>query len=329
MRFLEPTRAVWLLAAPLAVSLLLVWMRGRRRFRAGLAEGPGLFRLSRLTGSGHEAAVLAAAVAAVVLPVIAAMRPRLASEAREPVFQRQDLVLILDRSASMHARDVAPSRLARALDEMRAFLRDRPPSVDRVALVAFAGTSLTVAHFTRDPATLLFFLDWMREDAEPRFGTDVASALGNALRLVEKDRSANRPVFVLLSDGEDHGPRLDARLSDLRRAGIRLHCIGIGTGRVAAIPVSAHGAAGGLLTDEAGQPLRTRFQADALQAMAAATGGRYYASVTGGEMAAAMRRVSESERRQVGWTTARRERDAHRPLLLAAAAALVVLLVLT
>ena len=65
---------------------------------------PALFRLSRLTGRRRDAVVIAAALFAVMLPALAAMRPRVRQEVREPDIEKHDLVLVLDRSASMRAR---------------------------------------------------------------------------------------------------------------------------------------------------------------------------------------------------------------------------------
>ena len=327
MKFLDPSVAVWLLAAPVAAAFALFRARARGRFRAGLSLNPALFRLSRLTGRRRDALVILAALFAVVLPALAAMRPRVRQEVSEPDLERHDLVLVLDRSASMRARDISPSRLFRALDEVREFLVAKPAAIDRVALVAFSGTALTVSHLTRDVPSLLFFLDWLREDSTVYFGTDVAASLGTALAVIERDGAARRPIFVLVSDGDDHGPRLEEKLKELRAAGIRLHGIGIGSDRTMTIPASLDGS--GLLQDEEGRPLTTQFDSAALRRMATATGGRYVSSVTGRDMAIALRAIVAAENRQLGWKVRLDERDAHRPLLIAAAAAVVLLMVTT
>ena len=327
MKFLDPSVAVWLLAAPLAVLFAFFRARSRRRFQTGLSMNPALFRLSRLTGRRRDAVVIAAALFAVMLPALAAMRPRVRQEVREPDIEKHDLVLVLDRSASMRARDIPPSRLLRALDEIREFLVAKPAAIDRVALVAFSGTALTVSHLTRDVPSLLFFLDWLRDDATVYFGTDVAASLETALAVIERDGAARRPIFVLVSDGDDHGARLEEKLEELRGAGIRLHCIGIGSDRTMTIPATLDGT--GLLEDEEGRPLTTQFDSASLRRMATATGGRYVSSVTGRDLAAALRAIVAAENRQLGWKVRQDERDAHRPLLLAAAAAVVLLMVTT
>lgn len=329
MRLADPGAAAWLLLVPAAVSFTLWRLRRRQAFRGSLRLAESTRRRSRLTGRGRDAVVVAAAALAVLLLALAAARPRVSRTVREPEYERQDLVLMVDRSASMRARDVVPSRLGRALRELRSFLREKPESIDRVALVAFSGTALTVSHLTRDTGSLLFFLDWIAEDEAVYFGTDVAAALGSALEVVRRDRTASRPLFVLVSDGDDHGPRLERRLAELRVAGIRLHCVGIGTVAEVPIPAALGGAEAAYLEDEQGRPLSTRFDPAALRRLAAATGGRYFVSETGRELLPALRRIADGERRPVGWKDVTAEHDAHRPLLLAAAVALVALLVTT
>jgi Ca-activated chloride channel family protein len=329
MLFLDPGRATWLLMLPLAASLWLVHLRAKRRFRAAAASSAAVQRLSRLTSARHDAVLLAAALAGLGLLVVAAMRPQVRVEARLPEYERQDLVVILDRSASMRADDVLPSRFTRAVDEVKAFLVHKPEEIHRVALVAFAGSSLTISRPTRDTASLLFFLDWIREDATPHFGTDIAAALASAREVAHHDDAGTRKVFLLLSDGDDHGPRLEAVLDQLRRERIRVHCLGIGSSREMPIPIGAQDGATEYLRDDGGRLVLTRFDPQALRGVAGLTGGRYLQSTTGRELRTAMEQVAAGERRQVGWRRSTEYRDAHRPLLLLALAATILFMVRT
>lgn len=329
MRFLDPGHAAWLLLLPLAASFWLLHVLAKRRFRAAAAASPVMRRLSRLTPRRHDLVLLAATLGALALLALAAMRPQVKLAAREPEYERLDMVLVLDRSASMLAEDVTPSRFARAVQEIKTFLTEKPEEIDRIALVGFAGTSLTIAHLTRDTNSLFFFLDWIRDDATLHFGTDVASALASAREIVRRDEARTRKVFVLLSDGDDHGPRLTAMLDELRRERIRVHSIGIGSGREMPIPIGTRDGAVQYLRGDDGNPALTRFDPSALRAIAGLTGGRYFESTTGRELAPAMQQVAASERRQVGWRHSHDYRDLHRPALLLAAAATVLLMART
>ena len=94
---------------------------------------------------------------------------------------------MLDRSASMRAHDVAPSRFSRATQEIRTFLKNKPENIDRVGLVGFAGSSLILSYLTRDLDTVAFYLDWIENDPQNLMGTNIGAALKNALEVARKD----------------------------------------------------------------------------------------------------------------------------------------------
>jgi Ca-activated chloride channel family protein len=326
LRFLDPAMATGLLCVPIAFGFWLLHVRAKHRFRERAAIGPVLQRLSRLTSGRRDAVALLASSVALAGLALALMRPQLFAETRVPDYERQDLVLILDRSASMRAQDVAPSRFARAVAEIKTFLAGKPDGIDRVGLVGFAGSALVLSHFTRDMGSLSFYLDWTRDDAELHFGTDIGKALASARELSRKDTRPTKKVFLLLSDGDDQGAELQRQLAELRQERARVHCIGIGSERESPIPVPREGGGAALLQDEQGRPLLSRFDEKTLRRIASETGGRYFRSSTGGELLGAMREVVKQERKLQGWKSSTDYRDVHRVALMAAAAAAFVLL---
>lgn len=318
--------AVWLLLLPAAVSLWLIHYTLRRGFRRHAGFGTALRVLSRLASGRRDALVLAAALLAPTALILAMMRPQLLLDRREPVYQPQDLVLILDRSASMRSRDIPPSRMDRAIDEIKAFLRSKPEAIDRIGLVGFAGTSITLSYLTRDVNTLFYFLDWMRKDPGIYYGTDIAAALGTARDLARRDGSKSRKRFLLISDGDNQGPDLPAVLGELHRDGIEVDTIGIGSGDEVPIPVSGGNSRIAYLTDKQGRPLTTRFNAATLRRVASLTGGQFFRSTTGHELADTMQRLAQEGRRRIGWRHTATYRDVHAPLLMVAGAATLILL---
>lgn len=326
MRFLDPGQASYLLALPLAASLWLLYVLSKRRFRRRAGFGPVLRGLSRLSGRGGDGLSLAALLLALAAIGVALMRPQLLIERRLPEYERQDLVLLLDRSASMGAQDVPPTRFRRAILEVKNFLREKPEEIDRVGLVGFAGTSLILSHLTRDLDSLFFYLDWIQEDSELHFGTDIGAALASGRELMRKDARPSRKLFLLISDGDDQGQQLARQLAELRDARVKVHCIGVGGEREAPIPVAGADGAVEFLQDEQGALLTTRFDEGGLRDIAAATGGRYFRSRTGQELAAAMQAVARHERRLIGYRSATEYRDVHKLALLAAAGATLLVL---
>lgn len=325
IQFLHPEHAVWLLALAAAVLAGLVYAAYRARAR-GRAGHPRFASLSRRSGAGYETTVLLLSSAAIALLVAAIAQPRVLRERRAPEYERQDLVVIMDRSVSMRARDVQPSRAARALTELKNFLRDRPDVVDRIGLVGFAETPLVISYLTRDVDSLLFYLDWMEEDPTVFYGTDIGAALTSGLEVVARDESPNRKVFLVISDGDDQGATLARALSRVVDAGIRVHTIGIGSPAESTIPVTLPGEADTLLRDDDGRLVTTRFDETTLRSVAAASGGRYVRSVTGGELLDALHAMARAERRQTGWQTTTEFRDVYPSLLAAAGVAAALLL---
>lgn len=306
--------AVWLFALPVVAAAWLLHYRLKRRHRSY----PPRPALSRRSTGRQDAIILTLGVLTATLLVAAMVRPQVWLERRTPELQRQDLILVLDRSVSMNARDVRPSRLGRALSEIKSFLRDKPDTIDRVGLVGFAATAIPLAYPTRDLDSLFFYMDWARQDPTPLYGTDIGGALLTALSVARRDaQQSAAPVFVMISDGEDDGEQLERAIETFRRENLRVHAIGIGSPQSVPMPVQVDGREE-FLTGDAGEVLMTQFSEHTLQMLASSTGGRYFRSATGGELRSALDAAALAERRQVGWNTTREHRDLYLPLLAAA-----------
>jgi Ca-activated chloride channel family protein len=315
----------WLLILPALVACWMLQNHYRRRVSRASPIAPRFLALSRRSRARTRAAMLAAALTCAGAMVFALARPQIIVEAREPQFERQDLIIVLDRSVSMRARDIEPSRLVRATSEIRNFLQHRPDAIDRVALVGFADSSLVLSYPTADMGSLFFYLDWIDDDLSPLYGTDMGGALVKALALVDKDQRKTQKLVLLVSDGEDLGAELHTAIDMCRAARIRVHCVGIGSDRPVSISLRASGGGESMLLDEGGRPIMTRFSETTLRRIAESTGGRYVRSSTGAEMAVAINTIVRGERRLVGWKTTTDYRDLYGAGLAAALVAGAVL----
>src|SRR4029079_9122134 len=331
MTFLRPDLAPWALLVPLIVACWTIHRGFRRGFRRRLAIADRFAALSRRSTLARDAAVLAAGVIAAVALAVALLRAPAAGTRRVAEYERRDLVIMLDRSASMNARDIEPSRFARATQEIRSMIRQKPDAIDRVALVGFADAAVVLSYLTEDTDSLLFYFDWIDRDPTPLFGTNIGAALTSAMDVARKDDRPTRKIFLVVSDGEDFGSELPPALIAARRAGYQVNCIGIGSARAVPIPgrgadgrealLRGRGAEGGgpLLRENPGEPVTTRFTEGTLRQIAAATGGEYVRSTTGDELRPAIAGIVGGERRFVGWRTSTERRDLY-PALLAVAA---------
>jgi Ca-activated chloride channel family protein len=321
MRLLRPEFIPWVLATAALVALWaagFAYVRtvGRRSLTAGRFAA-----LSRRSTPLRAIAILVCGLAASGGLVFALVRPQVLLAARTPDYERQDVIFVLDRSASMRAHDVAPSRFLRATAEIRNFLRNKPDTIDRVGLVGFADASVVLSYLTGDIDSVMFYLDWIDEDPTALLGTNIGAALRSAREVAQKDDRPTPKIFLLMSDGEDYGTELDQALATFREEHRRVHCIGIGSDNDVPVPLRQARGEEEFLRDDAGRVVTTKFEESTLRAIAATTGGRYARSTTGGELARAIDDIVRGERRLVGWRTSTEYRDLYRAGLTVAAAA--------
>src|SRR5262249_31918785 len=191
-----------------------------------------------------------------------------------------DLVVALDFSKSMLARDIYPTRLDRAKAELARLIDSLHG--DRVGLVAFAGETLAYPLTVDYEAAKLFWRD-LGPHAMPVGGPDLRRALGASSDLLERVRAREgkkRPaqVILLLTDGEDtEGGGIEAG----RRAaalGIKIYTLGIGSNEKPPVQLyDEEGKPTGYVTDERGEPVRVGLDVAALKQIAVLTGGDYVA----------------------------------------------------
>jgi Ca-activated chloride channel family protein len=270
--------------------------------------------------------MLLCAVVAYGMAAVALMRPQILRDAQTPEYAREDLVIVLDHSASMAARDVPPSRFARAVREIKTFLTKKPDIIDRVGLVEFAGTSLILSHLTRDIDSLSFYLDWIQENPEVRYGTDIGAALATARELTARDNRNTVKVFLIISDGADQSTELAKQLMALRDERTRVYAIGVGSDANAVVPVVNTDGTEALLEDEQGRPMTAGFDESTLRDVAAQTGGRYVRSTTGAGLSLALQDLIRRERPLLAIKTTTEYKDVYRESLFVSAAAAGVLL---
>jgi len=323
MRFLRPDLLRWWLVIPVLVASWAIHWRATRAFRARAPISTRFAPLSRRSTWRRDAGVLSTALVAAAALVFALMRPQVLVARRVAEYERRDLVVMLDRSVSMRARDVAPSRFSRATLELRNLLRQKPEGIDRIGLVGFADSAVVLSYLTGDVESVLFYLDWLDEDPRDSaalFGTNIGAALTSARDVANKDNRPSRKQFLILSDGEDYGTELRDALQTFRAEGLRVDCIGIGSDRPVPIPLPTEGEET-YLRDDSGRRVLTTFEEATLRRVAASTGGRFVRSTTGSELARALADVAKTERRQTGWRDSTEYRDVYAAGLAVAAVA--------
>jgi Ca-activated chloride channel family protein len=255
----------WLLALPVAWALLwAVLDRSRRAAQRYGAQGHDV--VARPLMSSLRVTVLLG------LGLVCWMDPRLGEEQVAVERRGLDLIFCLDTSRSMLARDLEPSRLERAMRDIRAVL-PRLEGGDRVALVVFAGQARLWIPLTHDMDSFEGLLGEVDTDVVKVGGTDLAAALRKALETADVDNSKTTAV-VLLTDGEDLAGAGRQAATELADAGIVVHAVGYGSSMGSKITV-AEKSGESFLVDKQGDEVVSRMDPESLRAVAAATGGEF------------------------------------------------------
>ena len=300
MMYLRYITWPWALALAVILPVLTAWLviharrvRARRLSHLGTPQmiarlAPETVRASRWRPLRLGLAVLFAA--------IALAGPRWGVE-RTVVNQAGiDIVLALDASTSMLARDEQPDRLAK-MKQVVDRLRELSPS-DRFALVAFAGSAYVLSPMTVDAAALNLFLDNLDPTVVGQSGSSVASAITMSSRLLASAKSEAEKAIIVMSDGEGFEDETAVRdaADKAADAGATVITVGFGTPAGATIPVIQNG----VVTqkrDQNGQVVVTRYNPDLLRA-AAEAGRGVFAEPTNPDRAAAVRQMLSTLRTQ-------------------------------
>jgi Ca-activated chloride channel homolog len=277
MRLAHPQLLWLLLAAPAVVLAYAIFFARRRRLLNRLGE-PALVNLMTASVSVPRKVLAAALVVlAVILLAMGLTRPQAGGSARLEKQRGLDIVVALDFSKSMLAKDIYPSRLERAKRELER-LMDRLAG-DRIGLVAFAGETLTYPPTTDYAAVKLFWRDMSPSDI-PVGGTAIGRALKSGLEMLKRLRAkggeTRGQVILLLTDGEDTVSEPMEVADEAAQLGVKIFSVGIGSRSGELVPdVNEEGQALGYVKDHDGKYVTSRLAEDLLSKIAARTGGEY------------------------------------------------------
>lgn len=266
--FFEYPHLLWLLVIPallivhyiylelcgrrphLRVSDIRYWKAGGKSVLSYLRHAPMLLRTVALS-----------------LIIIAIARPRSSSKMDKIDTEGIDIVLAMDVSTSMLARDFTPDRISAAKDIAIEFISQRPS--DRIGIVVFAGESYTQCPLTTDRATLINLMKEIQtgliED-----GTAIGNGLATAVARMQGSDAKSR-VVILLTDGvNNRGEITPQTAADIAKTyGIRVYTIGVGANGTAPYPVITPW---GVQM----QDVEVEIDEDLLKGIAETTGGRYF-----------------------------------------------------
>ncbi|MBR2477589.1 MAG: VWA domain-containing protein, partial [Bacteroidales bacterium] len=234
--FFEYPNLLWLLLLLVPVVAIYIYReaKGRRPYLLVSSVAPWKYSGGGVKKAARHLPFILRMVALAAI-IVAIARPRSSSSFERIDTEGIDIVLALDVSTSMLARDFNPDRIGAAKDIAIQFIAERPS--DRIGVVVFAGESYTQSPLTTDRATLINLLKEI-ECGIIEDGTAIGNGLATAVARL-KDSQAKSRVVILLTDGVNNSgeisPQMAAEIA--KTYGIRVYTIGVGAEGTAPYPV--------------------------------------------------------------------------------------------
>jgi Ca-activated chloride channel family protein len=207
---------------------------------------------------------------AVTLVVLALARPQTVDVSSKTKTTRGiDIVMAIDVSASMLAKDLKPNRLEALKNVAGDFIKGRPN--DRIGLVEYAGESYTKTPITSDKGIVLQSLKTIKYNTVITGGTAIGMGLATAVNRI-KDSKAKSKIIILLTDGVNNAGFIDPQTaSELAvEYGIKTYTIGLGTNGMALSPIAIRNG-----VFQYGK-IQVEIDEELLKEIAEVTGGRYF-----------------------------------------------------
>ena len=267
MHFAHPN-FLWTL---LILVPLIVWyvLKQRDSYAAMSISSTNPFaRIPRTWKSWLRHVLFAMRLAALACLIVVMARPQERDSWRTTSTEGTDIVLAIDVSSSMMARDFDPDRFQAAKEVAAKFIAGRES--DNIGIVIFAGESLTGVPMTVDQSQLLQYLQNlnmnMLED-----GTAIGDGIATALNRLKEGKAKSKSIILLTDGSNNTGVVAPVTASEVaKELGVKIYTIGIGTNGTAPYPVRT------LSGRIEFQPQPVVIDENTLRTIADSTGGKYF-----------------------------------------------------
>lgn len=255
---------------------------------------------------------------ALALIILAMARPQTVDVSTKTKTTRGiDIVMAIDVSASMLAKDLKPYRLEALKKVAGKFIKRRPN--DRIGLVEYAGESYTRTPVTSDKSIVLKSLDDIKYNTIITGGTAIGMGLATAVNRI-KDSKAKSKIIILLTDGVNNSGFIDPKTaSELAvEYGIKTYTIGLGTNGMALSPVA--------INNGKFQYSRIQVEIDEelLKEIANETGGKYFRATNNKKLEEIYDEIDKLEKTEIEEFKYYNYEEKFRPLVLLAFGLLVL-----
>ena len=305
IEFANP-KLLWLL---LLVPLAIVWYILRHKKQeasVNFSDLKGMVKLPKTWKAYLRHILFALKMAALALLIVALARPQSSSTNSTSNIEGIDIVMAMDVSGSMLARDLKPDRLTAAKNVASDFVKDRPG--DRMGLVIFSGETFTQVPLTTDHGVMLNMLAEMKNGLIDD-GTAIGDGLATAISRL-KDSEAISKVVILLTDGMNNAGSVDpytaAEMAKL--FGIRVYTIGVGSYGTAPYPVQTP-------FGTQMQQMKVEIDEKLLTTIANSTGGKYFRATNNQKLDEIYTEIDKLERSKIEVTEFRHLHEEFYPLV--------------
>ena len=309
--FVNP-QLFWLI---LLLPLLLLWFFWKRKQQTAVLKISSLkgFDTSKNWLAKLRPLLFVLRLIALALIIVAMARPRTIDEStRIKTTKGIDIVIAIDVSASMLARDLKPNRLEALKVVASKFIQARPN--DRLGLVEYAGESYTKTPLTSDKNIVLSSLKSIKYNTTITGGTAIGMGLATSVNRLKESRAKGK-VIILLTDGVNNSGFIDPKIaSELAvEFGIKVYTIGIGSNGMALSPI-------GILPNGTFQYGNIQVEIDEglLKQIAKTTGGKYFRATSNSKLEDIYEEINKLEKTEIEEIKYKSYDELFRPLVLAA-----------
>lgn len=310
-----------LLALPVAIAWY-IWKRKKQTASVRISSIKG-FKSSSSFLAKLRPLLFILRLATLALIITALARPRNVEVSTKTKTTRGiDIVIAIDVSASMLAKDLRPNRLEALKKVAASFINGRPN--DRIGIVEYAGESFTKTPITSDKSIVLSALKSIEYNNIIEGGTAIGMGLATGVNRL-KDSKALSKVIILMTDGENNAGQIDPRIAAELSAefGIKVYTIGMGTNGLALTPYS-YNANGSFIYQKA----QVTIDEDLLKEIAKTTGGQYFRATNNEKLQEIYNEIDKLEKTDVEEFKYTNYEEKYRPLVLLAGLLLLIELLL-
>ena len=275
-RFANPDFLYLLLLLPVLIALwVLNNVRRKRAFKRLGDQGLVKKLVPELSGI-RPGIKFFLGLAALTSVIIIMARPQFGSRLEEVKKQGVEVIIALDVSNSMLARDIQPDRLTRAKQALTRLIDNLEN--DKIGLIVFAGDAYTQIPITTDYISAKMFLSAISPAMVAKQGTAIGSAIDLGMRSFSPGEGKSKAMIVI-TDGENHEDNPVSKAEEASETGIVIHTIGIGSPQGVPVPIESGGEID-YLKDRDGNSVITRLNEDILREIAIAAQGSYVRAST-------------------------------------------------